>query len=534
MKLLGLIMLTLILISALVAFIFYYVIIKPFHYWTERGVPQGKPVWIFGDNWVTVIRTHSFSEMAKMAYDRFPGTRFSGMYQFFVPTLVIRDPDLLKQITVKDFDHFTDHRPLVPPDADPLWANNLFSLTGQRWRDMRSILSPSFTSSKMKAMFLLMNECAENFIQHFSKKDEDIITFEMKNVFTRFTNDVIATAAFGISVNSLEKPNNEFYLMGKEATDFSKLSKNLKFFGYFVFPKLFDILKIGFFEKEVRDFFVSLVDGTIKTREEQGIVRPDMIHLLMEAKKGNNKYGENGVHDTGFSTVQESEYNKRMVPLEITDQMITSQALIFFFAGFDTVSSLMCFMGYELAVNPDVQDRLREEVKETLEECDGKLTYEALTKMKYMDMVVSETLRKWPSAVVVDRVCTKPYTIEPKLPHEKPVHIKKGDVLWIPIFGIHHDPQYYPNPERFDPERFNDENKKNIKPYTYLPFGLGPRNCIGSRFALLETKTIVFNILRNFQIVPVEKSTIPLKINKKAINLNAEGGFWFGLKRNKS
>ncbi|KAJ8965319.1 hypothetical protein NQ314_004213 [Rhamnusium bicolor] len=191
----------------------------------------------------------------------------------------------------------------------------------------------------------------------------------------------------------------------------------------------------------------------------------------------------------------------------------------------------MCFTAYELATNPDVQDKLRAEIHATLEECGDKLTYDGLLKMKYMDMVVSESLRKWPNEAAVDRVCNKPYTINPATPEEKPLYLEKGAVLWLPIFAIHRDPQYYPDPDRFDPERFNDENKGKINPYTYCPFGLGPRNCIGSRFALLETKIIFFYILQHFELVPVEKSQIPLKISKTSVNMISEGGFWFGLKR---
>ncbi|KAJ8973688.1 hypothetical protein NQ317_013393 [Molorchus minor] len=537
-------MLTSILISALIAFLFYFCIIKPFEYWKNKGVPQGRPVWILGDSWGTFLRIHTMIDMIQMIYNQCPGTRYSGIYQYFLPTLVVKDPDLIKQVTVKDFDHFTNHNTLIPEEADPLWAKNLFFFKGycEKWRDMRAILSPSFTSSKMKAMFLLMAECAENFVQHFLKKNEAVVSIEMKDVASRFANDVIATSAFGINVDSLENPENKFFLTGKQALDFSKLSSFLRIFGYIVFPKLFKFLKITLFDKEVGDFFINLVDETVKAREEQGIVRPDMIHLLMEARKGNQKLEENDVHDTdtGFATAQESETStyryifglvKAKIPHNITNEDIASQALIFFFAGFETVSGILCFLSYELAISPDIQERLREEVYETLEECGGKLTYEGLTKMKYMDMVVSECLRKWPVPVVTDRVCTKPYTIEPKLPKEQPLHLKKGDLLWIPMYAIHHDPQHYPDPERFDPERFSDENKKNIKPYTYLPFGLGPRNCIGSRFALLEIKALFFLILRHFEIVPVEKTPIPLKISKKSLNLRAEGGFWVGLKR---
>lgn len=132
---------------------------------------------------------------------------------------------------------------------------------------------------------------------------------------------------------------------------------------------------------------------------------------------------------------------------------------------------------------------------------------------------------------MADRRCTKPYTIEPKTPSEKPVHLNEGDAIWLPIYALHHDPKYFPNPDKFDPERFNDENKDNINPYAYLPFGIGPRNCIGSRFALLETKAIFANLLHHFEIKLSPKMRVPLVLNKKSFNLIPEGGFWLCLNR---
>ncbi|RZC35461.1 p450 domain containing protein, partial [Asbolus verrucosus] len=410
----------------------YCILIRPHKYWVKRGVRQGTPVFVLGDNWGTVLRKQSFAEMVEMVYNMWPNARYSGFYQFLLPTLLLRDPELIKQVTVKDFDHFVDHRSFIPEDSDPLWGKNLFSLTGQRWREMRTTLSPAFTSSKMKYMFSLISQSGERFVNHFLKKNEDIITVEMKDTFTRFTNDVIANTAFGIECDSLGDRNNEFYLMGKEATDFSGLWKNLKFFGYFLMPKVYKLLKVKLFSSKVSDFFTRLVKTNIDSREKRGVVRPDMIHLLLEARKHGLKHEESqSVQDTGFATVEESEIgrNPKSAKVEITDQDITSQALIFFFAGFDSVSSLMCFMSYELGVNPDVQERLIKEVDETMEACNGKLTYEALLGMKYMDMVVSESLRKWPNGVATDRLCIKPYTIEAKNPDEKPLLLEKNTTV---------------------------------------------------------------------------------------------------------
>lgn len=144
-------------------------------------------------------------------------------------------------------------------------------------------------------------------------------------------------------------------------------------------------------------------------------------------------------------------------------------------------------------------------------------------------MYIAETLRKSPIAGFLDRECTKPYTIEPIEPNEKPLHLQPGDNIWIPIIGIHNDPDYYPEPNRFNPERFRDDT--NLIPYTYLPFGLGPRNCIGNRLALLIVKVMIYNLSRKFNFKVMEKTQIPLKLSKKHIMFRPEKGIWCKLQR---
>ena len=205
---------------------------------------------------------------------------------------------------------------------------------------------------------------------------------------------------------------------------------------------------------------MSLVLDAMKYRQENNIVRPDMINMLMEAK---------GMIKSD---------NPKQVAREWSDVDIVGQCFLFFFAGFETSAALTCLTAHELMENPDVQEKLLEEILEVEENLNGKpLSYEALQNMCYMDMVVQECLRKWPGAIVLDRVCNKDitYTFE----NGEKWELKKGDYIWIPVVGFHRDPKYFENPLKFDPERFSEENKDKIKPFTYLPFGVGPRNCIG-------------------------------------------------------
>lgn len=134
----------------------------------------------------------------------------------------------------------------------------------------------------------------------------------------------------------------------------------------------------------------------MKEREQKNIVRPDLINLLLEARRDNGPKHEeqSGITDTGFAAVEESTLGKytKTQKRELTDYDVYAQCLIFFFAGFDTVSTALSLTVYELALNPDIQDKLRKEIDNVWQECDGKLSYDALSKMKYMDMVVSGKL----------------------------------------------------------------------------------------------------------------------------------------------
>lgn len=237
------------------------------------------------------------------------------------------------------------------------------------------------------------------------------------------------------------------------------------------------------FPRDISDFFKKLVIETMAVREKNGTVRPDMINLLMESRKGRLKHENNedvNEQDSGFATVEESVVGKSQKKLELTDDVIAAQVLIFFLAGFDTISTVLSFLSYHLAVDPTIQNKVYQEIKEILNtEKNAKITYETLLKMKYLDQVVSETLRMYPPGVILNRTCTKDYLIKAQNSDEVDFVVDKGTSVSVPVISIQRDPKYFPDPEKFDPDRFSDENKGKIIPGSYIPFGSGPRNCIG-------------------------------------------------------
>nr|QZM07471.1 cytochrome P450 monooxygenase CYP9EK1 [Lasioderma serricorne] len=527
------------LLSATILLVIYFIYISFFKtclQYQKLGIPYVSP-WKAIHNTLSVFTSSKpVIDIVKEVYNGFPDARYFGGVNFGKPSIYLRDIDLIKKITVKDFEHFADHSNFLAINPDEIFNKNLFSMKGAAWREMRATLSPAFTSAKMRNMFGFMNTCAQNFVNSFVKKNEDVIEVEMKDIVTKYTSDVIASVSFGVECNSVANPENEFYTMGTQLTN---PSRNIfpKIILFAVAPALAKMFKMTVFPTQVTDFFRQIVQETIKIRQEKNIFRPDMIHLLLEARKGalvhENTNTSDG--DTGFATVQESELGKqkKFMTTKLSDDDIAAQALAFFFGGFDTTASTICFMSYELAKNPDVQGKLQQEIDVVLETSNGKVTFEVLTRMKYLDQVISESLRKWTPGLQNDRLCIKDYVIEPERPNEKPYLIKKGDVVIVPTIGLHYDPQYFPNPEQFDPDRFSDENKKNIVPGSYIPFGNGPRNCIGSRFALLEVKTLFFHLLSKFDLVFTEKTILPMKLKTVGFSMKPDGGFQIGLKRRK-
>ncbi|XP_014472696.1 PREDICTED: cytochrome P450 9e2-like isoform X2 [Dinoponera quadriceps] len=392
-------------------------------------------------------------------------------------------------------------RRFIDEKQDPLFSKNLLSLCGDRWRKVRTMLSPAFTSSKMKSMFKLMSDYAADFANFVARSPPKQRVVETKDMFTRYTNDMIAICAFGISVDSMRQPKNLFYLYGKEATTIGRVAV-LKFIIIRNLPWLGRLLKLRLVKKKVANFFQDLLETTIRTRDEKGIVRPDMLQLMMESRGRK----------------------------ELTIGDMTSQAFVFFFGGFESTSTTMCFAAHEITVNKDVQLRLQSEIDQVLEDTNGEAPYDAINNMEYLDAVINEVLRMYPVFALTDRVCMKDFELPPSLPGMKPFKLKKGEVVWIPIYGLHHDPRYFKEPERFNPERFLGERKKlTLNTGAYLPFGLGPRMCIGSRFALMEIKVLLFHLLARCDLLPCEKTPRPLKLAKEGFIMKAQGGFWLNV-----
>ncbi|XP_067009323.2 probable cytochrome P450 6a13 [Anabrus simplex] len=487
-------------------------------YWKRKGVFHLEPQFFFGNfKKVTLLRAH-IAEVVRELYDEIGDRKLCGIYQVMRPALIVKDPEILRLILVKDFQNFMDRGIGFDLKNDPLTRNLLF-MSGNEWKQLREKLTPAFTSGKIKVMFRLMTECSgllKDYLKESAMKGEDI---DVKEALANFTTDVIGTCAFGLQVNAMSNPNSEFREKGRKIFE-PGLSIAVQRLLFILLPNLATKLRLKSQRQDVTDFFLNVVKETVDYREKNNVKRNDFLQMLIELKNKGHVEEDDHRGKVQVAGTQEQFHGERNDFTGMTDTVLAAQVFIFFVAGFETSSTLMSFALYELALNPDVQTRLRDEVDATLQECEGNITYEAVQKMQYLDQVISEVSRKYPAIGFLQRECTTPYDIP-----GTDVHLDKGTRVIIPVFGLHHDPQYFPDPEKFDPERFSENNKAKRHHYVYLPFGEGPRMCIGMRFGLLQSKVGLVTVLANYEFSVCKDTPIPIVFSPTSIGMSSKYGY---------
>ncbi|CAH1236177.1 unnamed protein product [Diabrotica balteata] len=477
-------------------------------YWKNKGVPYFEPAVFWGNLRPPHRREQSIGDEVAELYQkaRDKGWKHLGLFNMVSPVYMPLDLDIVKLILTKDFNHFVDRGLYVNEKDEPISAH-LFAIGGKKWRNLRTKFTPTFTSGKMRAMFQTIADCGTQLNKYLIEEISHNEPIDIKNIVGNFATDVIGSCAFGLECNSFKDPNNPFRINGKKIFNRTNL-ENLKFMIANNFPNFGRLFGMRLLVKEVSDFFTKVVTDTVNYREKNKVHRNDFMQLLIDIK--NNKEGAQTSGDGTSLTMDE----------------MTAQSFVFFIAGFETSATTMSFALYELGKNPSIQDTLRDEINHVLKKYNGQVTYDALNEMKYMSQVIDETLRMYPPVPFVTRVCVEDYVIP-----DHDIKINKGVRVFIPIKSIQYDEEYYPSPKVFDPERFSDENKHDRNQYAHIPFGEGPRICIGMRFGIMQTKVGLTNILKNYKVGVNKKTKQPLKLEIPSFVPQVEGGIWLDLKK---
>nr|AKQ00288.1 cytochrome P450 CYP6HM1 [Apolygus lucorum] len=478
---------------------------SPFNFWKKLGVPFVKPSYpIIGE---TSFLFKPMEDLGRSWYDTFPNEKFYGTFQLWKPVLIVRDPELMENIMIKDFSHAYNRNNMVEPDTNPL-AKHLVNYRDEKWKHLRNKLTPTFSSGKLKGMHPQLLACGDSFVKYLTKNPGDA---QVKDLFGRFSMDVVSSVAFGLDLDVMNNPDSKFYEIGKSVFAPNFFVRFFFMLQSFLAP-LYKKLGLNLLPKSMEKLFVDAVKQTLEYREKNNVTRQDYLHILTELKKKDDELVKNKELDPNSLDV-------------FDEQSIISNSFVFFAAGYETTGSTLSYLFYELALNQDVQEKVYQEIKTVLEKHNDELTFEAVGEMTYVEQAINEALRLHPPGVAGDRVITKDYQIP-----GTDVVLPKGTAVLMQVYGMHLDPKYFPEPHAFRPERFDPEKNEIIKG-TYLPFGAGPRICIAARFAKIEMKVCTAMLLKNFRVKQCSRTKVPHENDPRSFLLTPKDGIWLNFEK---
>lgn len=467
----------------------------------KMNVPGPTPNFLFG-NLLGFAKKQAFYDTYLDWYHIYGKTY--GYFEGLRPVLVTADLDVLHQVMVKKFDVF-HARKVFPVQVDPDKDEevHMFFARGDRWKRLRAISNPAFTNAKIRKMSQLVHKTIDSVIYLLRKKAETNSEVEMYDIFQRLTLDSMANCGFGFCTSAIENPNDIFLRKCRQVLE-NTTKPNIYFLLGFLFPSMDKFLvrvaalrdrifgnPVFWLEKQFEEI--------VKLRKECKMGdHQDLLNMMIEANQ--KTYSSDDIMTDSKTSRSKFKYQK------LTALELRSQCFLFLMAGYETTATTLIYLIYELACNQDIQTRLYEEIIQHFPNEEDEITFDDLTKLDYLDKVWCETLRKYPLAsTVIARQAEVTCAVSDTLV------IPKGMIVQANVWAIHHDPEIWgKNTENFDPERFSTENSSRRNIMAYLPFGAGPRQCIGIRFAMMEGKFTVIKIIRNFHIILSEKQG-PLK-----------------------
>ncbi|XP_049865725.1 cytochrome P450 6B6-like [Pectinophora gossypiella] len=474
----------------------YFYSVRNHDYWKKKNVKHDTPIPLFGNQALNLFGMKGMIEVSVDMYNKYPNEKVVGYYRCATPELIIRDLELIRKILAADFPHFYNRGFGFNTDLNPLFGS-LFHADGDKWKLLRQRLTPAFTTAKLRAMFPLVVRCAERLQDVVMELANRGATYDARDLMARFTTEFIGACGFGIEMDTINNEHSYFLDFGKRLLERTFTIKVLIFISE-LFPEIKNVFRTR--PKQIENEFRVLLEQIRSQRNYKPIGRHDFIDLLLELEAKGKILGE---------SIEKFKEDGTPVPVEMemdfNCQM--AQVFLFFAAGFDTSSHATSHTLHLLAYHPEAQRRIQEEIDNIMQKYDDKLCYDAIAEMTLLDMAFNEAMRMLPSIGVLNRICTRKYEIP-----ELGIAIDPGVKILIPLQAIYMDEKYFDNPKEFRPERFSPEAIKKRHNFSYLPFGEGPRACVGARLGQMQSLAGLASILHKFSVEPAESSRHEIKL----------------------
>lgn len=360
----------LLVVTTIIVLIVIYFLYK-YTYWLRKKVPYTKPAIPFGNFKQLFTGQKHLAEIGFDLYNdlKSRGKKYGGIYFLHEPLFMPLDLELVKRIISLHFDSFSERGVHFNEEKDPLLLH-LFNLPTKPWKALRTKLTPTFTSGKLKSMFHTITQCSNELINVCGENVDK--PMDINDFVIRYTIDIIGQCAFGMECNSLRNPDEKFKEIADRVT-LPPLSNGLKLFLSLMGPNIVLLGNMTIMEKPVIRFFLDIVQQNVHYRETNHIRRNDFFQLLIDMKN-------------------QDEKQKGKCDVVMNLRCIASQTFIFFAAGFETSTMTINMCLFELTQNLDIQNKMRTEIRKVLNEHGGKITYEAIHSMTYLHCIVQGKL----------------------------------------------------------------------------------------------------------------------------------------------
>ena len=379
---------------------------------------------------------------------------------------LVSHPALIQEILVKRVSDF--HKPIVlskrPRGLERFFAGGILTSDYLEWRPQRKVIQPLMHTKHIESYAETMVHFGEKLLAGWREGETRDIHADMIQV----TMWIIAETMFGMDVTHTP----ELAMAAKLAQEVTVADITLPLPAWLVWGRNRKADKVN----NIMSDLVAKLMGERRANPDDD-TRKDLLTLLMQTRDDANN--------------------------PMPDQFVRDNILTLFFAGHETTANTLVWAFHYLDLNPPVLEKLQAEVDSVL---NGRApTLADLRNLPYTLMVIKETMRIEPTVAMLPRALLGEVELGG-------YHLEKNSVIFIPPYVVHRDPRWWKDPEKFDPERFSEANESDIPKYAYLPFGGGPRICIGNHFSLMEAQILLAMIVGRYRVCHVpDAKIVPLR-----------------------